>query len=351
MSISTQRFVKEFKKLGCQVRVLAIGDVDYSLQEMKIPFFANLIAKQGFHFAFPDKKITLKAVKWADYVHLDTPFPIGWQAQHYAKKLGKTITGTCHIYPQNMTASVPVLNKKWINKLIMQFFKKVSYRNCAIIQCPTAKVKSVLEKYHFPQQLRVISNGISQKFIENKHEYLPDHKFTILCIGRFSHEKDQVTLFRAMEICKYAKNINLIFAGQGPLKQKYEELAKNLPNKPIMRYYPPNELLKLEATSEVVVHCANVEIEGMSCMEAFASGCVPIIADSRLSSTSAYSLSPQNKFEAGNYQQLAQRIEYWYEHPTQLKKMSEKYQQYAKSLNVSQCAKKVLKMMRQAKKH
>ena len=29
--------------------------------------------------------------------------------------------------------------------------------------------------------------------------------------------------------------------------------------------------------SNIVVHCANVEVEGMACMEAFATGCVPIV--------------------------------------------------------------------------
>lgn len=350
MSISTQRFVKEFKKLGCDVRVLAIGDVSYSLPEMKIPFFAKLIAQQGFHFALPVRKTTLKAVQWADYVHLDTPFPIGWQAGHLAKKMGKTVTGTFHIYPQNMTASVPILNQKWINNLIMFVFKKISYKNCDVIQCPTAKVKRNLQKYHFPQKLVVVSNGIAQAFIDNPHKTDTQQDFTILCIGRFSNEKDQYTLFRAMQVCKYAKNINLIFAGQGPLKDKFEALAKTLPRKPIMRYFNSKQLRKLEAKSQLVVHCANVEVEGMSCMEAFASGCVPIIASSDLSSTASYSLTKNNQFKAEDYHELAKRIEYWYEHPLELGNMSKKYQTYARSLNVNKCAKMALSMIRSAKK-
>lgn len=350
MSISTQRFVKAFRKMDCEVKILATGNVDYSLPEMKIPFFAKLVAKQGFHFALPLKKTTLKAVEWADYVHLDTPFPIGWQASHFAKKLNKTITGTCHIYPQNMTASVPFLNQQWINNLIWTVFKHISFKNCSAIQCPTKKVKSVLQKHGFKQDLVVISNGISEKFIKNKHQFLTDHKFTILCIGRYSHEKDQKTLFDAMKICKYAKNIQLILAGQGPLQKQYERLAQDLPVKPVMRYFPPSELIQLEAISDLVVHCANVEVEGMSCMEAFASGCVPIIADAPLSSTSAYSLSGKNKFQAGNYQELAKKIEYWYEHPAQLKAMSKKYQSYASQLTIDHSAQKVIKMMKQAKK-
>ena len=49
MSISTQRFVHEFKKMGQDVRILssiAGGEPDYSLPIMTIPIFKNIIAKE-----------------------------------------------------------------------------------------------------------------------------------------------------------------------------------------------------------------------------------------------------------------------------------------------------------------
>ena len=103
--------------------------------------------------------------------------------------------------------------------------------------------------------------------------------------------------------------------------------------------------------SSIVVHCANVEVEGMACMEAFATGCVPVIAESPLSSTSVYALSQKNRFPAGNSQILAKRIDYWITHPQDLKMMSANYQNYAKSLTVQFSAKKILTMMKNAQKN
>ncbi len=103
--------------------------------------------------------------------------------------------------------------------------------------------------------------------------------------------------------------------------------------------------------SSIVVHCANVEVEGMACMEAFATGCVPVIAESSLSSTSAYALSQKNRFPAGNSQILAKRIDYWITHPQDLKTMSANYQNYAKSLSIENSARKVLTMFEKAQKN
>lgn len=103
--------------------------------------------------------------------------------------------------------------------------------------------------------------------------------------------------------------------------------------------------------SNIVVHCANVEVEGMACMEAFATGCVPVIAESPLSSTSAYALSSQNRFPAGSKQILAQKIDYWITHPQDLKTMSSNYQNYAKSLSIENSATKVLAMFEKAQKN
>lgn len=221
----------------------------------------------------------------------------------------------------------------------MLFFREKSFRNCDALQVPTVKVAKWLKNKNFKQELFVVSNGISEKFINNSHKDEVGHPFTILCIGRFSHEKKQETLFKAMQLAKHSSEIRLIFAGQGPLKNKYEKLASKLPQKPVMQYFTPTKLRQVMSQTDLVVHCADVEIEGMACMEAFASGCVPVIADSPLSSTVSYALSENNRFPAKNSKILAQRIDYWFEHPQELVKMRQKYRKYASTLSVTHSAK------------
>lgn len=354
MSISTQRFVKQFSKMGQDVRVLASiagGEPDYPLSVMTIPIFKDIIAKEGFHFAKPEKAIIKKAVKWADLVHLEDPFPVCSYAGKIAKELKKPITGTFHLYPENLTASVPILDHPSINSTFMKIFRDTTFNYCNYLQCPTTKVKQRLQKYNFRSKLVVISNGISNYYLEDNQRNLKSNSFTILSIGRFSNEKDQKTLIKAISLSKYKDKIHLILAGKGPLKSEYIDLCHKLNVNAHLAFYNRDELKHIMNQSSIVVHCANVEVEGMACMEAFATGCVPVIAESPLSSTSAYALSPQNRFPAGSKQILAKRIDYWITHPQDLKTMSANYQNYAKSLSIENSARKVLTMFEKAQKN
>lgn len=347
LCISTQRFVKEFRKRGHEVRIASCaigGQPDYPLPEMIIPFFKGIIEKEGFHMAKPKKSILTKAVKWADVVAIETPFPVSWQSAKIAKKMNKPVYGTFHIYPGNITESLHI-NNRFFDAMFMYFARDVSFKNCDAIQCPSDKVKKQLLKYHFKQKLYTISNGIPESFINQEHKYRIDNPFTIVNIGRYSREKHQEVLLEAMQYVKYKDKIVTILAGKGPLKEQFKKLGQKLPNPPIMKFYSHKELQEIMDRADLVVHCADVEIEGMSCMEAFAAGCVPVIADSPLSSTVEYALTAENKFPAGDYQALAQRITYWYEHPEELKKMRERYRIYAKAHTVSDSANLVLKMI------
>lgn len=354
MSISTQRFVHEFQKIRQDVRILssiAGGEPDYPLPIMTIPIFKNIIAKEGFHFAKPKKEIIEEAIKWADLVHLEDPFPVCWSAAKIAKQMRKPITGTFHLYPENLTASVPILDHPPINDTFMKLFRDTTFNYCSYLQCPTSKVQERVQKYNFKSQLTVISNGISDYYLQNNRRTTTTDPFTILSIGRFSNEKDQKTLIKAVARSKYKDRIKLILAGKGPLKKKYTELSKKLEANTQLDFYSRNELKHIMDQSNIVVHCANVEVEGMACMEAFATGCVPIIAKSPLSSTSAYALNPNNLFPAGQTAILTQKIDYWISHPDELKTMSANYQNYAKSLTVEASAKKLLTMMKNAQKN
>jgi len=62
-------------------------------------------------------------------------------------------------------------------------------------------------------------------------------------------------------------------------------------------------------------------IEGISLIEAFACGLVPIISDSKQSAAAQFALGPQNLFKAGSPESLAEKIDYWLDHPEQLKKL------------------------------
>ena len=262
MSISTQRFVKQFSKMGQDVRVLASiagGEPDYPLSVMTIPIFKDIIAKEGFHFAKPEKAIIKKAVKWADLVHLEDPFPVCSYAGKIAKELKKPITGTFHLYPENLTASVPILDHPSINSTFMKIFRDTTFNYCNYLQCPTTKVKQRLQKYSFRSKLAVISNGISNYYLEDNQRNLKSNSFTILSVGRFSNEKDQKTLIKAISLSKYKDKIHLILAGKGPLKSEYIDLCHKLNVNAHLAFYNRDELKHIMNQSSIVVQMSKLK--------------------------------------------------------------------------------------------
>lgn len=351
LSLSTQRFVKEFKKLGEDVRVLSSdhgGISDYSVPAMRIPFVNGIMEKQNYHFAKPDIKVIKEALSWADVVHVEDPFPLSVKVAKTAHKYGIPVTGTFHLFPENMTASVPIFDFKLSNLNIMNVFRSTVYKYCYAIQCPTEKVRLRLEKCKYKSKLCVISNGIPSDYIAEEPCISKNDIFTIISVGRYSNEKDQKTLIKAIEASEYADKIQLILAGKGPLENKYKKLCKSLPVKPILRFYTQDELRKEIRRADLYVHCAKVEVEGMGCMEAFAQGTVPVIAESELSATSTYALSEKNKYIAKDYKDLTRKIDYWYEHRADLFSVGKKYLELAKTLTIEESAKKVVKMFENA---
>jgi glycosyltransferase involved in cell wall biosynthesis len=153
---------------------------------------------------------------------------------------------------------------------------------------------------------------------------------------------------KALRISRHSADIQLILAGKGPLEEKYKAMGQTLPQPPIMRFYAQEVLLQEIRRADLYVHCANVEIEGMGCMEAFAQGTVPLIADSELSSTSAYAITEKSRYQAGNAEELAGKIDFWFEHQDELPEMGQRYIDLARTLTIEASAKKVRQMMLEA---
>ena len=94
----------------------------------------------------------------------------------------KPITGTFHLYPENLTASVPILDHGSTNSAFMRLFRDTTFNYCSYFQCPTTKVEQRLKKYNFKSKLIVISNGISDFYLQNNQRTISTDPFTILSI-------------------------------------------------------------------------------------------------------------------------------------------------------------------------
>ncbi len=136
-------------------------------------------------------------------------------------------------------------------------------------------------------------------------------------------------------MCKKEDRNQLQFAGAGPMGKRYRRLGKELTNPPIFGYYSREELIELLHNTHIYVHASDMESEAIGCIEAFATGLVPIISDSPLSATKQFALDERSLFKVGDATDLKNRIEYWIEHPDERKEMEIKYAQEAQKYRLT----------------
>ena len=365
---SARRTIKKLREAGVNVKVLSAGyrqkyedNPDFNLTDYDFPIFGPIIKQQGYQFAKVDKAVIRSAVEWADVVHLEEPFALEIAAASIAKKLKKPCTATYHLHPENLFASVHLDRFKPLPWVTMRFFRDTVYSKCLIIQCPTENVKERLERYHFKSELRVISNGLVMEELKSidkevQPKKVSDAKYQVITIGRYSAEKNIKTLIKAMKYSKYAKDIQLVIAGQGPKEKSIKKLADKYLKKGIIKYAPDfgfhdlTYLQELSMGSDLYIHCAYIEVEGLSCMEAIQMGIVPVIAKGRYTATSQFSLNPKSLFKARDARDLANRIDYWLEHEDERKKEAKKYKGIGKQYNIDYSIDGLIKMFEDAYK-
>lgn len=367
MSASARRTAQFLEEAGHEVRVLAGPNKNapepqpyYQLKEFIFPLFQPIIEAQGFSYASSDPRIIEEAVRWADVVHLEEAFVLEIRTIKIAKKLGKPITATYHLHPENITNSLgPLRYWKGLNRTILRCWRNWVFNHCDCVQCPTESVLDRLRRYHFKSNLTLISNGIIAdeciRPVEMPDEYEnPSRPLNVVYIGRLSKEKDQSTLLDAMRFSSYSSRIQLIFAGNGPDAKHIKQKAHKLYEKGILGYEPQfvfldrDGLRKLAADADLCAHCATIEVEGLSIMEAMQQGAVPVIAVGRCSGTAQFALDRRSRFPEKNPEALANRIDYWLANPEERWEMGHIYAKEMEQYDIRRSVEKLVKMFQTA---
>ena len=357
---SCRNTVKYLREAGEDVRILSAAggegeEPDFVLPEASLPVFDGLVRKQGYSFAKRDRDVVTQAVRWADVVHIEEPFDLEMLVCKIAREEKKVLTGTYHLHPENLFASVHLRKSRMLNCSTMLLWRNSVFNYCKIVQCPTENVRERLVRWHFKSELRVISNGMlneESEPIERREK--EDGFYTVVTTGRYSVEKKQKILLKAMRYSKYADKIKLVLAGRGPTEAKLRKMADKLvadgvlKTPPVFCFCNAEELKQLYAKSSLYIHCALVEVEGMSCMEAIQTGLVPVIAKARLSATSQFALSKESVYKGGNARDLAAKIDYWLSDDERRKKEAARYLGMGKEYDIHKSIDKLRQMFRDA---
>ena len=365
LSASARRTVQYLREAGQEVRVLSGRNheadepqPDYVLADFHVPVFDGLVQSNGYKFAKTDFAVIRRAVRWADVVHLEEPFIIQVVTARIARYYKVPCTGTYHLHPENLFCSINLGDWKFLNYSTLLTWRDFVFNLCSDIQCPTENVLERLRKFGFKARLHLISNGIipDLSIRPREEDDNPERPFLVVCIGRLAVEKDQPTLLEAMKYSKYAHRIQLYFAGRGPeadaIKEKAHKLYEDgiVKYEPIFRFHDRDGLRKLAAEADLYIHCATVEVEGLSALEALQQAVVPVIAKGELTATSQFALDEHSLFPTKDPEALAACIDYWLDHPVERQEMGWRYAESTEEYDIHKSIDALIEMFRLAAK-
>lgn len=170
-------------------------------------------------------------------------------------------------------------------------------------------------------------------------------KFVVLMVGRLSPEKHQDIILEAVRHSAYESKIQVILVGTGLSEKKFRRKGKKLSNPPCIGYMSDRQLMNALGYADLYVHASKVELESLSCLEAMGSGLVPLISSSSQSATPQFALDSRSLFTPGKPRILAQKIDYWIEHPDARKEMERKYAELAKQYSITESVANFEKML------
>ena len=353
-TLAALNLIRYLREKGHTVTVVAPGkqnDIEcIEVPTLNLGHICNaILRKNGVCLAKVDKRILENAIRDADVVHLLLPFPLSRASLKIARKYDISCTASFHCQAENITAHFGLMDNHLVSHWIYKNFYRKVYRYCAAVHYPTDFIRQVFESQTHPMHAYVISNGVNDMFVPPEHKETHE-KFTILCSGRYSREKAQGQLIRAVGKLPYKDRIHVILAGDGPRKAHLQKLAKKCGVDCEFQFFSRPELLQRLQNADLYVHTALIEIEAIACIEAICCGLVPVICNSTRSATRFFALGDKTLFEPFRTRDLADKIDYWYTHPQEKAEKSREFDSLRGRFSQRSCMEKMEKMLMEAAK-
>ncbi len=351
--IATVNLISYLREKGHTVYVVSPDNTTVDMEDYYVVptmHFGKLIdravEKNGVTLAKPDKVLLEKTIRSADIVHLQMPFALSKCAVKIANRLHKPISASFHCQAENFTSHIGAMNNRLVNHIVYQNFYRTVYSQCTAIHYPTEFIRQLFySNTRCSVPYYVISNGVSDEFFVQPPYRMRNDKFTIICTGRYSKEKSQKDLIKAVARSKYRDSFRLIFAGDGPMKGRLERLSRKEKVHCEFRFFERPELVKALQHSDLYVHTSVVEIEAIACMEAIAAGLVTVICDSKRSATRFFAVDDRTLFKPNNPKDLCEKIEYFYENRDVMDTYRKQFEMYNRTLRQSDCMAQMERML------
>ncbi|MGD0674537.1 MAG: glycosyltransferase [Polyangiaceae bacterium] len=273
--------------------------------------------RMKFIMARPDRASIAGAMANVDVVHLQFPFWLSFVALSEARKAGRPVVAAFHVQPENALLNVGVRSPA-LCRLMYRVWVRDLYDKADAVVCPTEFAKRKLVQHGLRSRAVVISNGVPPDIVPRAFAPKADGRFRVMMVGRLAAEKRQEDMIEAVRTCRHRDVISLVIAGAGPREEELKRLASALPNGAEIGFVSRERLRTLLAEADLFVHCSEVELEGISVLEALGAGVPVLVAQSSESAASELATTDDFRFAAGDPRELAAKLDALIEHPALL---------------------------------
>ena len=328
--IATRRLVTGLAKRGHEVTVFCPGKtiknnikIEDGVSIYRISSLPVIFYKE-YRFS-PFAGISIKNIYKRldpDIVHIADHLFVAGAVYKTAKKSKIKTIGTNHFTPYNWLINLKIKRSsglyKTCEKILWRAFLKM-YNKIDFITVPSFYSKKLIQNIGIKKSIEVISNGIDlEMFKKNKIDEnifikfkIDKNKITFLSVSRLDKEKKVGLLLKALNLIKDKIDFQFIVTGSGKDKENLEKfvLENDLSGKVIFTdFVSESDLKNLYKISNIFLTASEVELQGLSIMEAMASGLPVIASDSMAIPELVKDGINGYLFEAGNALDASKRI-------------------------------------------
>lgn len=326
---------KELEERGHEVRVLTLSRDYHSYEENGVYYIKSVNLEKIYpnvRAVLPHREACIKElIQWnPDVVHSQCEFMTFSYAVKISRKCGCPLLHTYHTIYEDYLHYLPKTLFQYAaganleQKVVARFSRAVLKKTQQVI-VPTKKVEELLKNYEVKEPVSVIPTGIDLKRFQTvfskeersrRREALgitEDHK-VLVSVGRLAKEKnleDILNYFQKLIREEPESKLRLLIVGDGPDRERLEGLAKTLQLQEKVIFtgmVAPEEVAGYYQLGDVFVCASNSETQGMTYIEALASG-IPALCrkDACLDSviTDGY-----NGFQYENYEFFKMHLHY-----------------------------------------
>ncbi|MGE0623030.1 MAG: glycosyltransferase [Pseudomonadales bacterium] len=334
--VSTRRFVAALTQAGYEFQILSLAAPDLpgkeAFEKLSIPGFNRIIDTMRAPLARPGRAKLRSLLTGCDLLHVQYPFFLAHAAIGEARRLGIPVVCSFHVQPENILQNIR-LPSRLLSNLLYRLFIRFIYSRADQVIAPSSFAAGLLTRHGLNRPVAVVSNGVPDRFFGVARSPRPEQGFLLLSVGRLAREKQQETLLHAVALSRHRADITVVLAGVGPRQAYLERLAARLKVNARIGWVDDEALLELHGQADLFVHTGTIELEGMSVLEAMATGNVVVVSDASASACAAMIHEAHARFRKGDSADLAERIDYWLARPEARAAQQRFNRLYAQSLS------------------